>query len=70
MAPGSQHESILKFLNSAESSRRAGDTRCACGSTMTKQKTTFFYNGQSWEVIFRICRKCHPAPRFQISYDA
>jgi hypothetical protein len=78
MAPDSPHESILEFLNSAKSSRRAGDyryTRCACGATMTTQNTTFFYDGQSWKVILPICLKCYPVPDVPISdvpiwYDA
>jgi hypothetical protein len=70
MAPDSVHESILEFLNSAEPSRRARNTRCACGSTMTPRNTTFFYNGQSWGVILRVCLKCHPAPHVPISHDA
>jgi hypothetical protein len=71
MAPDSVNESILEFLNSAKPSRRAGDTRrCACGSTMTRQNTTFFYNGQSWGVILRVCPKCHPAAHVPISHDA
>jgi hypothetical protein len=75
MAPDSLHESILEFLNSAKSSRRAGDTRCACGSTMTPENATFFCDGQSWKVILPLCLQCHPAPRVPIldvpiSYDA
>jgi hypothetical protein len=75
MAPDSVHESILEFLNSAKLSRRARDSRCACGSRMTRQKTTFFYDGQSWKVILPVCLKCRPAPDVPISdvpilYDA
>ena len=71
MAPDSVRESILEFLNSVKPSRRARDTRRrACGSTMTPQKTTFFYNGQSWGVILRVGLKCHPAPDVPASYDA
>jgi hypothetical protein len=70
MAPDSVRESILEFLNSVKPSRRARDTRCACGSTMTPRNTTFFYNGQSWEVILSVCLKCHPAPDVPVSYDA
>ena len=75
MAPDSAHESVLEFLNSPKSSRRAGDARCfACGSTLTPRSTTFFYGGQSWEVILRVCIKCHPAPHVSTdvptSYDA
>jgi hypothetical protein len=69
MAPDSAHESILEFLNSAKSSPTR-NTRCPCGSTMTRQNTTFFYNGQSWGVILRVYLKCHPAPHVPISYDA
>jgi hypothetical protein len=69
MAPDSVNESILKFLNSDDPSRRR-NTRCPCGSIMTRQNTTFFYNGQSWEVILRVCLKCHPAPHVRISHDA
>ena len=75
MAPDSVHESILEFLKSAKSSRRAGDTRCcACGSATTPQNITFFFDSQSWQVILRVCLKCHPAPCPPISdvpiYDA
>jgi len=75
MVPNSARESILEFLDSAKPSRRAGDTRCACGSRTTRQNTTFFYDGQSWEVILRVCLKCHPATNLPfsdvfISYDA
>jgi hypothetical protein len=70
MTPDSTHESILKFLNSAKPFRGAKDTRCSCGSTMTRQNTTFFYNGQSWGVILRVCLKCHPATHSPTSYDA
>jgi hypothetical protein len=81
MAPDSPHESILEFLNSAKRSRRAGDTqqaadtRCVCGSPMTRQKTTFFYDGRSWRVFFRVCLRCHPAKNVPTSdvpmtYDA
>jgi hypothetical protein len=70
MVHDSVHKSISKFLNSAKASRRAGDTRCACGSTMTPQYTTFFYDKQSWEVIFRVCLKCHPETHVPISHDA
>lgn len=75
MAPDSLHESILEFLNSANPSRRSEDTRCACGSATTLQKTTFFFDGQSWKLIFRVCLKCHPAKHVPtsdvpVSYDA
>jgi hypothetical protein len=75
MAPDSPHESILEFLNSAKLSRRVSPTRCACGSPMTKQKVTFFYDGQSWKVTFRVCLRCHPTKNVSssdvpISYDA
>jgi hypothetical protein len=75
MAPDSVRESILEFLNSVKPSRRARDTRCACGSTKTPQNTTFFYNGQSEGVILRVCPRCHPAKDIPtsdvpISYDA
>jgi hypothetical protein len=75
MAPDSLHESILEFLNSAKPSRRVGDTRCACGWTLTSQNATFFYDGQSWKVVLPICLKCHTAPHvpisdFPIPYDA
>jgi len=70
MAPDSQHESILEFLNSAKPSRRAGDTRCACGSPMTRQQTTFFHDGRRWRVFFRVCLRCHPAKDVPITYDA
>jgi hypothetical protein len=69
MAPDSARESILEFLNCVKPSRRARDTRCPCGSTMTRQNTTFFYDGQSWGVILRVCLKCHPAPDVPISDD-
>jgi hypothetical protein len=75
MAPDAGRESILEFLNSDKRSRREEDTRCACGSTMTRQKTTFFYNGRRWRVFFRVCLRCHPAKNVPtsdvpISYDA
>jgi hypothetical protein len=69
MAPDSARESILEFLSSAKSSPTRNN-RCACGSTMARQNTTFFYNGQSWEVILSVCLKCHPAPDVPVSYDA
>ncbi len=75
MAPDTLHESILEFLNSAETSRRSVDTRCACGSVTIQQNTTFFFKGQSWKVILRVCLKCHPAKHVPTSdvptsYDA
>jgi hypothetical protein len=69
MAPDSAHESILEFLNSAKPSTTR-NTRCPCGSPMTRQNTTFFHNGQSWGVILRVCPKCHPAAHVPISHDA
>jgi|HubBroStandDraft_2_1064218.scaffolds.fasta_scaffold61475_2 hypothetical protein len=41
MAPDSVRESILEFLNSSKPSRRAGDTRCPCGSRMTREDNVF-----------------------------
>ncbi len=70
MSPETLHESILEFLKSSKVSRRSGGTHCACGSTITRQNTTFFYDGQSWKVILPVCLKCHPTPRAPISYDA
>jgi hypothetical protein len=70
MAPDFQHESILEFPNPTKRSRRAGETRCGCGSPMTKQKTTFFYDGRRWKVTFRVCLKCYPTLNVPITYDA
>jgi hypothetical protein len=67
MAPETPRKSILEFLNSARSPKKR--IVCPCGAVMEYQDTKFFYDGQSWEVVLPICRKCHPAtPCF--SHDA
>jgi hypothetical protein len=67
MAPDTLHESILGLLKSAQSLKKP--TVCPCGTVTGYEVTKFFYDGQSWEVLLPICRKCHPASPI-ITHDA
>jgi hypothetical protein len=68
MASETLHGSILEFLNSTRSKKRIA--RCHCGAAMEYQDTTFFYDGQSWEVKLPVCRKCHPAAMRVSAHEA
>jgi hypothetical protein len=68
MEPASLHQSIVEFLNSA-SSAKSTVHRCDCGTVMTHRATTFFYEGQSWEVELPVCLKCNPAAGL-VTHDA
>jgi hypothetical protein len=51
-------QAILTFLNSAANAH-ASKTSCpVCGSQLQRRKLTFFYAGQSWEVVIAICLDC------------
>jgi hypothetical protein len=67
MAPENMHESILEFLKATQSLKKR--IVCPCGTVMEHEVTKFFYNGESWEVLLPICRKCYPA-NLIITHDA
>ena len=53
-------DSIVEFLTSLSHQKEIA--RCRCGAEMEPQNVTFFYDGQSWNVVIYACRKCHPVP--------
>ena len=57
---------IVEFLNSAiaEAGTASAMVFChKCGSAVDYRMSTFFYEGQTWEVPLPICVKCHPILR-------
>lgn len=66
MGPQTLHDSIVSFLNS--NSVKKPISRCHCGATMKPYKTTFFYDGQSWNIVLEVCLKCRPEPSVPISH--
>jgi hypothetical protein len=68
MPPETLHDSIVNFLNSSKSKERVA--RCLCGAVLEPRYTTFFYDGQSWEIVLQVCVKCNPAPKVPVWPDA
>ena len=68
MASDGLRESVLSLLNSLGSGEQQIG-RCRCGAIVEHRKTTFFYEGQSWEVEFPICPVCSKTLRIT-SHDA
>jgi hypothetical protein len=54
-------QSIINFLESASSAKKK-IACCRCGAIMEHQKTTFFYECQSWNVELPVCIRCNPSP--------
>jgi ribosomal protein S27AE len=50
---------VIDFLNSAGTSL-ATVTCPDCGSGVEYRKTTFFYEGLTWDIPFPMCPKCNP----------
>jgi hypothetical protein len=65
MEPATLHQSIVEFLNSPAMPH----TRCACGAMKENRETTFFYEGQRWELELPVCMKCNPSPVL-VAHDA
>lgn len=61
--------SIVDFLTS--NSRAGEPLPCPkCGSARHSQTTTFFYDGQRWDVLLPVCLKCPTLPHPPPSHDA
>jgi hypothetical protein len=58
MAPETLNQAIIEFLNSASAHNKLA--RCNCGAAREYRKTTFFYDGKSWQVELPVCPKCTP----------
>jgi hypothetical protein len=58
MASDTLRDSIINLLNS--NSRERPVARCHCGELMKPHNATFFYDGQSWEIVLQLCFNCHP----------
>jgi hypothetical protein len=67
MAPNTLNQSLIEFLQTVSSTKEL--YRCTCGAIMQYRNTTFFYDGQNWEVQLPVCPACYPAEPVQ-SYDA
>jgi hypothetical protein len=57
-------EAIVDFLNSAATEFATACTKTVvcdeCGAAKENRMSTFFYDGQTWEILLPICFKCHP----------
>jgi hypothetical protein len=56
-------QAIVAFLNSANT--RPLTNLCPdCGSQLEHGEYSFFYRGQTWEILLPICLNCHPISDF------
>jgi hypothetical protein len=66
-------ETIVDFLNSAATESATTSTKTVvcdeCGAAKENRMSTFFYDGQPWELLVPICVKCHPTLHV-ITHDA
>jgi hypothetical protein len=59
MAPENLNQAVIDFLDSVKSAKRL--TPCEdCGGVREYRKTTFFYDGKSWQVELPVCPRCSP----------
>jgi hypothetical protein len=58
MAPENLNQAIIEFLSSATAAKRLACD--SCGATQEYRRTTFLYDGTTWEVELPVCLKCNP----------
>ena len=64
---------IVDFLNAAAAESATASSKTVvcdeCGAAKENRMSTFFYDGQTWEILLPVCVKCHPIVHV-ITHDA
>ena len=62
-------QAFMEFLKTARA-HWATKSCPDCGKELKYRNCTFFYEGQTWEILLPTCIECHPTAQVAPAHDA